>query len=74
MEKKIYKCWCHVCGRESDHESEFMAVDTKEMPDGTILGVITCNIEPPFNQHSREEIHDSYWNGYKALRPNSLVG
>jgi hypothetical protein len=59
--KRNYKCYCHVCGREFEHESEFFATNTiKVMPDGTERLVCTCNVNPPYNTHTQEEIRASW--------------
>ena len=58
---KTYHCICHVCGRQFDHQSEFLSAGSKAV-DGRSLAVLTC-IDPATRQtvHSQQEIRES-WN------------
>lgn len=55
--RKTYPMKCRVCGREFNHESEFLA-GSEATSDGRLLG--TCNMEEGLPHHSREEIVASY--------------
>lgn len=64
----IYPCYCHVCGREFDHEAEFMSGSASIIRDGVERAVITCNVEPSLPPHTPAEVRESWMQQYGMPR------
>ena len=60
----IYKCRCHVCGNEFDHEAGFMSVPAS-WADGRLK--ISCNVEPTLPKHTAAEVREA-WLGLNMPR------
>jgi hypothetical protein len=59
----VYKCRCHVCGRDFDHEAHFMSVPASAA-DGRLL--VACNVEETLPKHTQAEIKAAYLRRFAA--------